>query len=416
MLQRLSTLQDIQKMYRWFEEMRATQPVWLDPDSGCWHAFRYQDVLRVTTDYKSFSSKRPRAVARFTTRSTLANSLISMDPPQHRHYRNLVGPSFTTRALAPLAERIRAIVQELLDRVRPTGHMDVVADLTYPLPTTVIAEMLGVPTTDRPTFKRWADALFSRQLSDAEIFHPEELARLEQTESFQLANRAMEEMYEYFERILEERRQHPQNDLIGELLTAEVEGERLGSEQVISFCILLLLAGHITTTLLLGQAILCLDEHPEAMQQLREQPECIPSAIEEVLRYASPVWRLIRVTTEEVNVGGLTIPANAVVFAWLASANRDSTQFPDPTRFDITRAPNHHLAFGHGIHFCVGAPLARLETSIALPMILEQLPQLRRDRSEPLELLNGSSLFGVKKLPVTFAASLPLQASSWRAQ
>jgi len=134
------------------------------------------------------------------------------------------------------------------------------------------------------------------------------------------------------------------------------------------------------------------------------------------LRYASPVWRLMRVTTEEVNVGGTTIPANAIVFAWLASANRDSTQFSEPARFDIARTPNHHLAFGHGIHFCVGAPLARLETSIALPMILEQLPQLRRDRSEPLELLNGSSLFGVKKLPVTFTASPPLQTSSGRAR
>ena len=416
MIQNLSSLQDIQEMYRWFDEMRATQPVWLDPESGCWHVFHYEDVLHVITDYKAFSSKRPRAATRFTTRPALVNSLISMDPPQHRQYRNLVGPSFTTRALAPFTDRIRAIVQELLDRVRPIGHMDMVADLTYPLPTTVIAEMLGVPTTDRPTFKRWADALFSRQVSDAEIFHPGELEKLAKTESFQLANRAMEEMYEYFTRVLDERRQNPRDDMISELLTAELEEERLDSEQVISFCILLLLAGHVTTTLLLGQAILCLDEHPDAMQQLREQPELVPGAVEEVLRYGSPVWRLIRVTTEEVNVHGVTIPANAVVFAWLASANRDSAQFPDPTRFDITRSPNHHVAFGHGIHFCVGAPLARLEASIAIPMMLEQLPHLRRDRSAPLELLNNRSLFGVRKLPVTFAASSPLQATGRKAQ
>ncbi len=222
-------------------------------------------------------------------------------------------------------------------------------------------------------------------------------------------------MDKYFSRILDERRQNPRDDMISELLTADVEGERLNPEQVVSFCILLLLAGHITTTLLLGQAVLCLDEHPDAMQQLREQPELVPGAIEEVLRYGSPVWRLIRVTTEEVNVQGITIPANAVIFAWLASANRDSAQFPDPARFDITRSPNHHVAFGHGIHFCVGAPLARLEASIALPMILEQLPQLRRDPCAPLELLNNRSLFGVRKLPVTFAASSPSQAAGRKA-
>lgn len=412
MLQTLSSLEDVQKMYRWFEQMRATQPVWLDESSRCWHVFHYDDVLRVATDYKLFSSKRPRAFTRFTNRAALANSLISMDPPQHRQYRNLVSPSFTSRALAPLSGRITAIVQELLDRVRPTGHMDVVADLTYPLPTTVIAEMLGVPTTDRPTFKRWADALFARQLSDAELFNEKEIERLTKSESFQRANRAMEEMYQYFEQLLEERRQHPRDDMMSELLAAEVEGERLNLDQVISFCTLLLLAGHITTTLLLGQSILCLDEHPAVMEQLREQPELVPGAIEEVLRYGSPVWRLIRVATEEVEIGGVTIPAGAAVFAWLASANRDETQFPDPERFDITRSPNRHVAFGHGIHFCVGAPLARQEAAIALPMMLEQLPQLRRDRSTPLELLNNNSLFGVKKLPVIFDVDQSFQKTT----
>lgn len=412
MLQALSTLQDVQEMYRWFENMRATRPVWLDESSGCWHVFRYEDVLRVSTDYQLFSSRRPEALRRVTGRSTLATSLISMDPPLHRQYRNLVSPLFTPRTLAPLAERIRTIVQELLDRVRPRGRMDLVADLTYPLPTIVIAEMLGVPVADRPTFKRWADAFFSRQLSDAEIFRPEDLEKLEKTETFQRANRATEEMREYFTRQLNERRQHPRADMMSELLAAEVEGERLSLEQVISFCTLILLAGHITTTLLLGLAILCLDEYPAAMQQLREQPELVPSAIEEVLRYGSPVWRLIRVTTGEASIDGVTIPRGSVVFAWLASANRDSSQFPDPERFDITRSPNRHVAFGHGIHFCVGAPLARMEASIALPMMLEQLPQLRRNRAAPLEFLNNRSLFGVKKLPVIFNATPAAQTTA----
>ncbi len=412
MVQTPSTLQDVQEMYRWFEKMRATQPVWLDESSGCWHVFRYDDVLRVSTDHKLFSSRRPPALARrfSNQRASMVNSLIAMDPPQHRQYRNLVSPSFTSRALAPLAGRIRVVTQELLDQVRPDGSMDVVADLAYPLPTIVIAELLGVPATDRPTFKRWVNALLSRQLSDAEIFNSEE--EIEKRAEFQQANLAMEEISEYFEQKLEERRRQPQQDLMSELLAAEVEGERLSLEQMISFCTLLLIAGHITTTSLLGQAIRCLDEHPDALSQLCEQPELIPGAIEEVLRYASPVWRLSRVTGTEVDIAGVTIPANAVIFAWLSSANRDSAQFPEPERFDITRAPNHHVAFGHGIHFCVGAPLARLEASIVLPMMLEQLPHLRRVRAVPLELLDSRVLFGFKQLPVTFSATPSVQTAA----
>ncbi|MGH2480849.1 MAG: cytochrome P450, partial [Ktedonobacteraceae bacterium] len=161
---------------------------------------------------------------------------------------------------------------------------------------------------------------------------------------------------------------------------------------------------HVTTTNLLSQAVRCFDEQPETLKQLREHPELMPGALEEVLRYASPVWRLTRVTTDEVTLGDVTIPADAVIFAWLSSANRDETQFSDPERFDIARSPNRHVAFGHGIHFCIGAPLARLEASIALPMLLEQLPHLRVDHAVPLELLNSRVLFGFKSLPTLFDA------------
>ena len=168
-------------------------------------------------------------------------------------------------------------------------------------------------------------------------------------------------------------------------------------EDTISFCVLLLIAGHVTTTNLLSQAIRCFDEHPEVMEQLRRQPELMPRAIEEVLRYASPVWRLVRAPKMDVTMDGMTIPAGALIFAWVSAANRDEEQFPEPQCFDITRSPNKHVAFGHGIHFCIGAPLSRLEASIALPMILEQLPGLRR---VPGELFEGRVLFGFKHLPV----------------
>ena len=410
MLQSLSTLQDVQETYGWFDRMRVEHPVWLDEKSGCWHIFRYEDVLRVSTDYAVFSSERRTSkLARLERRPNQAPSLLAMDPPRHRQYRNLVSPAFTSRALAPLSARISAIVQELLDQVRSIGKMDIIADLAYPLPTTVIAEMLGLPVTDRPRFKLWADALFSRQLSDEEMFNSTD--DLNKRPEFQHANQAMDEMYDYFGQMLDERRREPQNDMMSELLAAEVEGEHLSQEEILSFCTLLLLAGHVTTTNLLGQAILCLDTHPEAMKQLREQPELTVSAIEEVLRYASPVWRLTRVTAEAVELAGVTIPANSIIFAWLASANRDGAQFPDPEHFDITRTPNRHVAFGHGIHFCVGAPLARMEAAVALPMMLEQLPNLRRVSTEPLELFSGRFLFGVKKLPVTFAASSSVRAN-----
>jgi cytochrome P450 len=401
MLHKMASLQDVQQTYRWFEEMRETQPVWRDEESGFWHVFRYQDVYRVTTDYSTFSSEvRPRPLPRREDGTRpFGRSLIAMDPPQHRKYRDLISPSFTPHALARLSGRIATITQELLDEVKPKGHMDLATDLAYPLPTIVIAEMLGVPTSDRPLFRRWADGLLSRQLSDAEFF--KEGNREEISNSFQ-------EMSDYFRAMLEERKRQPREDLMSDLLAAEVDGERLSMEDTISFCVLLLLAGHVTTTNLLSQAIRCFDEHPLVMAQLRRQPELMLGAIEEVLRYASPVWRLVRGTKTEVTLHGVTIPAGAMIFAWLASANRDGEQFSEPEYFDITRHPNKHLAFGHGIHFCVGAPLSRLETSIALPMILAQLPELRRVPGQSGTLFEGRALFGFRHLPVVFT---PAQAA-----
>ena len=404
--QTLTSLQEVEQLYRWFAQMRATYPVWRDEKSGFWHVFRYQDVYRVTTDVNTFSSevmqrRQPRGE---NGKTFLGRSLIAMDPPQHRKYRDLVAPAFTPRALARLSERIATITQELLAEVQPKGRMDVSTDLAYPLPTIVIAELLGVPTADRPLFRRWADELLSQQVSDAELFD-------EQAQRARVSAN-VQEMSDYFQTMLEERKHHPRADMMSDLLSAEVDGEQLSKEDTISFCILLLIAGHVTTTNLLGQAIRCFDEHPLVMEQLRRQPELMPKAIEEVLRYASPVWRLIRAAKTEVTLDGVTIPAGAMIFAWLASANRDEGQFPAPEQFDISRSPNKHVAFGHGIHFCVGAPLSRLEASIALPMMLEHLPELRREPGQPGELFAGRVLFGFKHLPVVFepreAATEPL--------
>jgi cytochrome P450 len=278
--------------------------------------------------------------------------------------------------------------------------MDFATEIAYPLPTIVIAELLGVPISDRPLFKRWADALLSSQLRDAEFFRPQDEQR--DHPEMQRISHTFAEMSDYFRQRLEERKRTPGEDMMSGLLNASIDGERLSMEDTISFCTILLLAGHVTTTNLLSQAIRCFDEHPEALEQVRRHPELIPQAVEEVLRYASPVWRLIRTTREAVTIAGVTIPKNEMVFAWLASANRDERQFPEPERFDIMRSPNRHVAFGHGIHFCIGAPLSRMEATVALPIILTQLPHLRVSSEEEPALFEGRALFGFKRLPITF--------------
>lgn len=407
MLQTLSTLDDVQRMYDWFEQMRETQPVWLDESSGCWHVFRYDDVRTVTTDYSTFSSerRRPGFVTRRTAQTAdgqarMGRSLLMMDPPEHRQYRNLVSYAFTPRAIDRLRGRVADITQQLLDEAREPGKMDFATEIAYPLPTIVIAELLGVPTSDRPLFKRWADALLSRQLSDAEFFRPQDEQR--DHPEMQRLSQTFEEMSDYFRQMLEERKRTPSEDMMSDLLNASIDGEHLSMQDTISFCTILLLAGHVTTTNLLSQAIRCFDEHPEAREQVRRQPELMPQAIEEVLRYASPVWRLARTTKEAVTITDVTIPKDEMVFAWLASANRDERQFPEPERFDITRTPNRHVAFGHGVHFCIGAPLSRMEAAVALPIILTQLPHLRVAYEESPALFEGRALFGFKRLPITF--------------
>ena len=210
-----------------------------------------------------------------------------------------------------------------------------------------------------------------------------------------------EEMSDYFSKLLEERRRAPREDLISALSTAEVDGERLSEYELVKFCTLLLAAGQETTKNLIANAIVCLTDHPESMERLIREPTLIPTAIEEVLRYLPPVWFLFRQTKADVELAGQHLPANQVVLGWTASANRDPARFSDPDRFDIEREPNRHLAFGHGIHFCVGAPLARLEARIALPMMLQQLKDIRRVEGVPI-MVNAGIVFVIRSLPITF--------------
>ncbi len=372
-------LEEIPQTFSWFEEMREQNPVFKDERTRLWQVFRYEDVLSILTDYSRFSSQAYELTGGF-----LSNSLIAKDPPDHRKLRNLVNQAFTPRAVAHLSDRITQITQELLDEVRHKGAMDIVADIAFPLPAKVIAELLGVPGEDWNIFQRWARV----DSSDA-------ASRRESGQSMQ------QEMFSYFTNLLDERRRSPREDLISSLSVAEVDGERLSEPELLSFCTLLLAAGQETTKNLITNAIVCLTDHRESMERLINEPALIPTGIEEILRFLPPVWFLFRQTKADVELAGQHIPANQVVLAWTASANRDPARFPDPARFDIEREPNRHLAFGHGIHFCVGAPLARLEAKIALPMMLQQLKNLQRVEGVPITVRAGI-VFVIGSLPVTF--------------
>ena len=373
-------LEEVPQTYSWFEEMRTQHPVFYNERMHLWQVFRYEDVSAVITDYNRFSSQ-----AFGVTGSFLKDTLIEKDPPDHRKLRNLVNLAFTPRAVARLSDRITQITQELLDQVRLQGKMDIVSDFAFPLPAKVIAELLGVPSEDWDIFQRWA------RVDSADP----NLTRQEAGRSMQ------EEMSDYFSKLLEERRREPREDLISALSTAEVDGERLSEYELVKFCTLLLAAGQETTKNLIANAIVCFTDYPDSMERLIREPALMPTAIEEVLRYLPPVWFLFRQTRTDVELAGQHIPANQLVLAWTASANRDPAQFPDPDRFDIEREPNRHLAFGHGIHFCVGAPLARLEARIALPMMLEQLRNLQRVEGFPITVHMGI-VFVIRSLPITF--------------
>ncbi len=354
------------ELFAWYRAMRETRPVVRDPRWRGWMVFTHADVQRVLSDHEAFSVGVDQAQV-----TVLRHSL-----------RNLVTRTFTPRAVEALRPRITQIVEELLDRVAPRGGMDVIEDLAVPLPVIVIAELIGIPIEHRERFKRWSNAVLTGRtagMSNAGARH---------------------EMAVFFTDLMEERRRAPREDLLSRLLAAGID-ESLDQRELLSFCVLLLVAGNETTTNLIGNTILCLAEHPEAEVELRAHPELLPSAVEEILRYRSPVQSMFRVTTTDVRLGDQAVPAGQSVVAWIGSANRDPRQFPNPDRFDIRRSPNRHLAFGHGIHFCLGAPLARLEATVALGALLGRLGRLRVDRAA-VEPLSGDLLHGVRRLPVTF--------------
>lgn len=366
-------------IYDWYRQMQADHAVYYDAARASWLVFRYADVQHVLLDSATFSSQRSMQ-ADGSIDPVAGGGILSMDPPRHRLLRTLISQAFTSRIIAQLEPRITMIVRDLLDQVQKKGSMDIVDDLAFPLPIIVIAELLGVPSSDREQFRQWSAAYVG---SD-----------------YALRLATAKKIAHYFHQLIEQRRREPREDLISAFLQAEVNGENLPEQDILGTCLLLLIAGHETTTGLISNAIVCLDEHAEAMREIKAQPDLLSQALEEVLRYRAVVHTLPRVVTTDTILCGQRIEAGNLVLPLFASANLDEAQFPNAGQFDIHRTPNRHLGFGYGIHFCLGAPLARLEARIALNALFERFPNIQRVRTTPLELKSSSFIYGLKHVPL----------------
>lgn len=366
-----------------YDEMREQTPVRYDENRKCWDVFRYEDVQYVLKNPKLFSSQRNRA----------NESMLTTDPPKHKQLRDLVNQAFTPRAIEALAPRIQEIADDLLSSHLAKGQIRMVHDLATPLPVIVIAELIGVPTTDRDKFKEWSDVQVKGARDDSDEAFQELMAEKAKNH---------EELSNYFTAIMEQRRVQPEDDLISLLLAAEIDGQKLTDKEIVGFCILLLAAGNETTTNLITNGVRILAEQPQLQEQLREHPEMIQTAVEETLRYYPPIVAIGRVAKETVELGGQTIQAGDQVISWVGSANRDEQKFADADTFVPNRKPNQHMGFGFGIHFCLGAPLARLEGRVVLQTLLNHMEHIQLVPDTTLQPIQSAFVFGVKEYPITF--------------
>ena len=367
--------------YPTFAKLRENDPIYWSDSWKSWLVTRYADVMAMLRQPALFSNEgRQTALLDHLPQSAQENlrplrrifasgGLLNSDPPDHTRLRGLVNLAFTPRMVAELRPRVDEIVDDLLDAVQAQGQMDVVRDFAYPLPTTVIAELLGVPRTESARFNAMSRALRS-------YFAGTGYMNLENAERVQSV---LVDIYDYFRGVLAERRDAPRDDLLSALICAEEDGSFLSEDELLATCTILIQAGHETTANLISNGLLVLLNHPDQLKRLRADPSLMDSAIEEILRYIGSVVSLKRVVTRDTVFGGKSLQEGQLVYLLLASANRDPEQFTDPERFDITRSQeaNRHIAFGHGIHFCIGAALSRLETSIALSTLLSRFPNLR---------------------------------------
>ena len=380
--------------YPMYHRLRAEDPVHHSP-LGFWVLTRYPDVMAMLRDPRLI--KEPIAAfvaARFgiAVPPGLGLSMLDRDPPDHTRLRGLVSKAFTPKALESLRPHIQQIVDDLLAHAVKQGEMDLIEEFAYPIPVRVICEMLGVPVRDHERFKAWGLDI-ARGL-DAIMLPPD-------SEVGQRSVSGRRALADYFRGLSAERRAAPRDDMLSALIAAEEAGDKLNEEELLATCILLLVAGHETTVNLIGNGTLALLRHPDQLRKLRENPGLIGTAVEELLRFDGPVQRTARIPSEDITIGGQTIGKGEMVMPFLGAADRDPAQFPDPDRLDITRADNRHIAFGMGIHFCLGAPLARMEGQIAINTLLARLPKLALATDRP-QFRQSLTLRGLQALPLSF--------------
>jgi pimeloyl-[acyl-carrier protein] synthase len=384
--------------YPLYRRLRTEAPVHWDPFLHAWVVTRYSDVVRVLHDFSADRTPTPEQLERMNLSAispiaaVMVKQMLFLDAPAHTRLRSLASNAFTPARVRVLRSHIQQIADTLIDTALAAqpGQMDIIADFAEPLPAIVTAEMLGVPIRDHRKLKDWT-AVFAEMLGNFQ-HNPDHVPKV---------LRALEEMLEYFRERVREIRAHPREGLINSLLTAEINGDRLTEEEVIANSIVTMVGGQETTTNLIGNGLLTLLRHPAEMQRLRDDPELVPSAVEELLRYESPSQHTARLARADVDLGGRKTRKRDAVIAVMGAANRDPERFPDPDRLDLARKDNRHLAFGWAAHFCFGAALARIEGQVSFATILRRLPKLVLQQV-PLQWRTNLGLRGLLALPVTY--------------
>jgi len=377
--------------FQLYARARREHPVYAHEGLPLVSVFRYDDIQTILKDPTAWSNFFPPPPG-MVLRADLPPSMLLQDPPEHTRLRGLVNQAFTPRMIRRLEPRMEEIAHELLDAALAQRRVDLVQALTYPLPVIVIAEMIGVPMDHRDQFKEWSDGLVENLGLGLLAPEPPEVIEREL--------QIVDAMRAYFTQLVDERRARPREDLLSGLVAAELEGSRLTFDEMLQMLILLLVAGNETTTNLIGNAAVELMKHPDQLARLRAHPELLPSAIEEVLRFSSPVQVDARHALRRAEVRGQTIEAETNVLLLLGSANRDEAVFDDAETFDIGRTDNRHVAFGFGPHYCLGANLARLEAQVAIRVLLQRTTRFQRTDDEPLPLHPSFIFRGFTRIPV----------------
>ncbi len=371
--------------YPAYRRLRDEHPVYRQERLRFWALSRFEDVFAALRDHDVFCSRQgltwdPRAAEQ----AGILPMMVTTDPPDHTKLRKLINRGFTPKRVADLEPEVRAVVVDAITRLQRAGEGDLITDLGAPLPTAIIGRFLGVPPADRMQFHEWATAVVSA--TGGNEFHAD-------------AMQAAVGLYGYFRELTQRRRREPADDLIGTLIASEVDGASLTDEDVLGFCFNIITGGVETTTSLIANAMLMMQAEPAVRERLAAEPACIPAAIEEFLRLETPVQGLCRTTTRAVTLHGVTIPAGEKVLLLFAAGNRDEREFPDPDRLDVDRAPERHLAFGQGAHYCIGAALARLMGRVALEELTTRLGPHRIDEGRAQRIRAGV-VRGYRSLPI----------------